>query len=103
MTIQEYHKLRAHGRMRMHRSREFNPLPSGTDPTQDCPVSAFQFGPDGSVINCRKNNLPYNQVPIEQMTAIESRQRDKFDVLGQQQQLAQKASKGLSKATKKQL
>lgn len=103
MTIEDYHHLRARGRTRrIVRTFDFNPLPSGTDPTQNVPVSAFQFGLDGSVLNSRSNNLPYSGVKIEDMTSIESRHRDAFDVLGEQQKLAERASKGL-KGAKKQL
>lgn len=103
MFINDYHDVRT---LRHHFTRrhfESNPLPSNTDPTQDCPVSAC-LAPDGTPLpTVRKNNLPFNGLTIEQMTSIESRHRDKFDILGEQQKLAEQASCGLRqpKVTKK--
>lgn len=104
MKIKDYHDVRTLRRHFIRRSYECNPLPSNTDPTQDCPVSAC-LAPDGTPLpNIKRNNLPFSGLTIEQMSSIESRHRDKFDILGEQMDLASQASRTLSQTkVKKQL
>lgn len=71
---------------------ENNPLPSCTDPTQDVPVRNIQFGLNGEPLNVKKNNLPFNNLPIEKMSSVDRRNNDVFDQLGELRDLEKQAS-----------
>lgn len=61
-----------------------NNIPSATDPTQDVPVSAIQFGLNDVPLNVNINkHLAFNNRPIEQMSSIDRRNFDAFDAVGE--------------------
>ena len=71
---------------------EINLLDSATDPTQDIPVKMIQMTASGIPINVKKLDMPMTGVRIEDFTAMEKRNMDIFDALGEYQGLVGKVS-----------
>lgn len=90
MNRQQFHAAHNCSIFPMGKFFENNPLPSCTDPTQDCPVSQIHLSASGEPLNVRKNGMQYANLPIDQMTALDRRNNDKFDILGEQMSLQEK-------------
>lgn len=85
MNQKQFRELHLKGRIYVNVYREVNNLPSATDPTQDVPVRNIQFMANGDPINVIKRNLAYNGLNPDQLSTIEKRHTDPFDVLGELQ------------------
>jgi len=95
MTIEQFKTLHRNIRHCFPRTDEVNNLPSETDPTQDIPIRNIELTAAGIPINVKdlKGKMPMSGVPIEQLTSIEKRNNDKFDVLGELQESAKTISR----------
>lgn len=100
MTYSQFSALHSNRGPVIPRSKEKNSLPSQTDPTQDVPLSKLEFALNGMPINVKENNLPYNNLKLEDMTMIDRRHRDNFDVVGEMQQLEIKSAKTINNLKK---
>lgn len=84
MTLLEYRTMQKTMQSPVMIHFDRNELPSATDPTQDVPVSAIQFGLNDVPLNVQVNKrLAYNNRPIEQMSSIDRRNNDAFDSVGE--------------------
>lgn len=93
MTQEQFRALRAHGKINVVIPQFENNLKSDTDPTQDVPVRAIQFLSDGVPLNVKKMNYPFNGFKtIDNLSAIEKRNMDKFDALGELQATERKVA-----------
>lgn len=95
MTYAQQRELHSCGVIKIPRSHFPNPIPSDTDPTQDVPIKNIQFGINGEPLNVRKQNMA-NGVSIDEMSSIDRRNTDKFDVLGELQASQRSASKTIN-------
>lgn len=100
MTYENYRLLHRKGKVFCPRSIEFNILPSATDPTQDMPMSQVELLANGMPVNVNVVNLPMTGVKIEEMTSIDRRLRDKFDVFGEFQTISENAHNIIKKSKK---
>lgn len=84
MDIQQYRTMQITLQSPIIKHYDKNDIPSATDPTQDVPVSAIQFGLNDVPLNVQVNKrLAYNNRPIEHMSSIDRRYNDTFDALGE--------------------
>lgn len=97
MTIEQYRNMQKTLCVPFMKHAECNPLSSATDPTQDVPVSKIMFGLNGEPLNVSKRSLTFNNLPIEKMTAIDRRNNDVFDAVGEMRQLESKVKSSKSK------
>lgn len=97
MTIVAFKELHLNLKIVQQKQREFNPLPSDTDPTQDIPVRKIELAANGAPINVKQLQGVYSNLKPENFTALEKRHQDKFDVLGDyQKEVSKVAQKGVT-------
>lgn len=106
MTIKQFNELHLNLKVRVIIPRELNKVDSATDPTQDIPIRNIEVTATGQPINVKEGKKVLSGVSIENMTTIEKRHTDKFDIIGDFQDSVSKVSrKGVTtnfKQTKKQ-
>lgn len=100
MTYKQQRVLHSDGRISIPRTCYANPIPSDTDPTQDVPIKNIQLGLNGEPLNVRKLSMS-NGVPIDALSAIDRRNMDKFDVLGELQANQRSVSNIINQQNKK--
>lgn len=95
MTRNEFRQLNAHGKVHVKSHFMENSLPSSTDPTQDIPVvSMVNSILTGKPIHVRENPMTFGAIPTTaDMTAIDKRNNDTFDVYAEMKRTGKKISK----------
>ena len=97
MNIAQFKQLHKNLRVFVPKTTEINPLPSATDPTQDIPIRMIEVNAMGVPLNVKERKTVMNGLKVEDMTTIEKRNNDKFDNLGELQELSSKvARKGVT-------
>lgn len=91
MTIAQFRILQHRLSIQLQKHKDWNPLPSDTDPTQDIPVKSIQLAANGEPINVKRSNGVFNGIPADKLSSVEKRNNDKFDQLGELQNLARQA------------
>lgn len=86
MNQKQFRILHSRLSINVPKTLEVNSLPSDTDPTQDIPVKMIEVTASGIPINVRETKGVFSNLHAEQFTAIERRNNDKFDVLGDLQE-----------------
>lgn len=100
MTREQFFTAHSRSVIFMGKFYEPNCLPSATDPTQDIPVGQINLGVDGEPLNVRRQSMDFANIPINQMTNIDRRNCDKFDILGEQMELQQSVRNTIKKSRK---
>ena len=88
MTISEFRTLHKDLRVQTKKHQFKNNLASATDPTQDIPVRMIQMTANGIPLNVKQRALKFNNLKAENLSSIERRNNDTFDVFGELQQSA---------------
>lgn len=84
MKRSEFLKLQLHGRIVLPGVKENNPLLSQTDPTLDVSLEvAFESMRAGRPLDLPVVNSQFNGVKVDDMSVLESRGSDKFDVFAE--------------------
>lgn len=92
MNKEQFKLLHKNINMQFSRTREYNPLPSATDPTQDVPIRMIEVNSLGEPMNVKQTKGIFSNLKPENFTAIERRNTDKFDALNELQQSAHEIS-----------
>lgn len=85
MKKSEFLKLHMDLSIKVEKTREVNPEPSATDPTQDIPVRMIEVTAMGVPTNVKQFKEVFSNVKAENFTTIEKRFNDVFDQLGELQ------------------
>lgn len=85
MKKSDFIALHLNLRVQIEKSKEFNPLPSDTDPTQDIPIKMIEVTALGVPVNVKQYKEVYSNIKAENFTSIEKRNCDVFDQLGELQ------------------
>lgn len=95
MTRNEFRQLNKNGKVHVKSHFMGNSLPSSTDPTQDIPVvSMVNSILTGKPIHVRENPMAFGAIPTTaDMTAIDKRNNDTFDVYAEMKRTGKKISK----------
>lgn len=94
MTIEQFHKRMSRGSLYIPPHCEENSAISMTDPTQDCPVkTVYDALVNGKPITARESQNIYNSLSVNQLSAIERRHTDQFDVHIEAKSIGKKFSK----------
>lgn len=92
MRKSEFIQLHKELRISIKRTFEYNPIPSDTDPTQDIPVKMIEVSAMGVPLNVKERKAVFSNLLADNLTSIEKRNNDKFDVLSELQNTAGKVS-----------
>lgn len=85
MTLQNYKRKQKGFILQFPKTMEYNPVESATDPTQDIPVKMIEVTAAGIPINVKETRGVFSNLKAENLTSIERRNNDKFDVMNELQ------------------
>lgn len=93
MKKSDFIRLHMDLKINLPKTIESNPLKSCTDPTQDIPISMIEVTAMGIPTNVKQLKGVFSNLKVENLSTIEQRNNDKFDMLGELQQTAAQVSK----------
>lgn len=101
MTREQFRQLNKNGQMFLPRSVFPNELPSDTDPTLNVPVAkVYNAMVNGLPLDVRPNKMAFNNLHADEMTTIERRNTDKFDVVSEARRVQNNVDTSVKKLTK---
>lgn len=94
MKINDFARLRSCGVVNVPTSHEKNTGISMTDPTQACPVkNVYEALVNGRPLDISEHENIYNGVKVDDLSSIEKRHCDRFDVHIESKKIGKKFSK----------
>lgn len=94
MKIQDFALLRSHGFVNIPITHESNIGLSLTDPTQACPVkNVYDSLVNGRPLDISEHQNIYNSLKVDNLSSIERRHHDKFDVFIESKKIGKSFSK----------
>lgn len=103
MTRTQFRELSRLGRMFLPKSVFPNDINSDTDPTQDVPVSqVYNAMITGQTLDIGKNNMSFNNLRSEDLSSLEKKNNDSFDVFAESRSVQKGIDKQIKQVVKSQ-
>lgn len=94
MDRSQLYTLHSRGKIKSIKLSEKNILPSATDPSQVCSVQKMYHAlVNGQPISVPENKMQFNNLKLDQLSTLEKRNYDQFDVFGESRKIGKKFSK----------
>lgn len=94
MDRNQLYDLHSHGKVDFYKPSELNVLPSATDPTQVCSVQKMYHAlVNGQPISIPENKMQFNNLKVDDLSSLEKRNCDKFDVFAESRKIGKQFSK----------
>lgn len=102
MNRNQLYSLHSRGKLKSIKSSEINILPSATDPTQVCSVQKMYHAlVNGQPISVPENKMQFNNLKVDDLSTLEKRNFDQFDVFRESRKIGKKFSKVAKVSTDK--
>jgi hypothetical protein len=101
MNRNQLYSLHSRCKINAVKSSEKNILPSATDPTQVCSVQKMYHAlVNGQPISVPENKMQFNNLKVDDLSSLEKRNTDQFDVFRESRKIGKKFSKVAKISTK---